>query len=187
MLTRPAKLLLAVLVASLLGAAPALAAKPTHRTDIIFLRAIPKERAAALYHRYMGPYPGSRIVVGANQNTVICHDTLPRLAEFRELLELIDVPGAKRRRIYVRPVLHRVPTELAHLIAEALGPAVKRAPLVIVADDRGSRLVVSTTQAIYLKIDKIARRLDVRPRDGGRKVRVVPRREEAPPPEQPEP
>ena len=166
----------AALVAALaLVWAPGVRAEES-RTDVLFLKAMPGERAAALYERVLGKARGTSIVVGRDGQTLVVHDTEGRLARFRALLAILDAPGQGTAHVYARPVGHRTPSELAEKIRELVEPA-KGAVLRLAPDDRASVLVVMTSPTIYERVDHLLRRLDVqRPRRQGRDraIRVLP-------------
>jgi type II secretory pathway component GspD/PulD (secretin) len=134
------------------------------RTEVIFLRdnGMGAERALALYERVIGQSGESSAMVGRQPNMLVVRDTPERLARFRRLLDALDRGGAERR-LYVRPVAHLAPSELA--------PADVR----LVPDDRSSALIVSATLADYRRLDALIRRIDV-PAEGRdtRQIRVTP-------------
>ncbi|MCB9786564.1 MAG: hypothetical protein H6744_07700 [Deltaproteobacteria bacterium] len=177
--TRSARCLLVGLAALLCGAAAAPAARagqplPTH---IVFLRAMPAERAAALYAHVLGTLPGTRVVPGVDDNTLVVRDSASRLGHFQRLLEVLDVPTRAALHIYVRPVSHRPPSELAALIEQTLDPH-PGPGMALIPDDILRVLVVQALPADYARIDRLARRLDSPAVE--RRRRTVVRPEEAP-------
>jgi len=90
----------------------------------------------------------------------------------------LDLPGSKGRRIFVRPVIHRPASELVivtrRVFGDDLGRGVGLAP-----DDRSNQMIVRATAAQYRTIDRLLRRLDIRPRDE-RRIFVLPGRTSLP-------
>lgn len=169
-----AALLGCVAIASSLTLTPPAAAdgNDTFQTAIVFLQEMSTERAVTLYERVIGVIGGATIVVGRDKRSVIVKDTRERLTRYRHLLSLLDVKGQDKLRIFVRPVIYRVPSELAKMLDETLAK-VSKAPLHMAPDDRAGLLVVATTRETYRRLHILAERLDVRP-DRGKQVRVVP-------------
>ena len=163
MVTGVAMLLLAALLAA--GQAGA----DTHRTHVFLLQAMQAEQAATLYERMLGLPPETRLVAGRDGKSLIAHDTPERLERFTKLLSALDRDEGAGQRIYVRPVLHRIPSELAELVRQVVGQA---APT-LVADDRSGALVVRARWPEYQELDTLLRRLDV-PARGERALRVTP-------------
>lgn len=169
LLTGLGALALSCVAAPLASAAPA----PSHKTAVIFLKHMKASRAVAIYERVLGRVQGSVIAPGRDNTSVTVRDTAVRLARYKNLLKLLDVPGDELR-VYVRPVLHRAPTELAALIEEVLVARKTKATVTLVPDNASGQLVVSTTKRVYFHIiDPLARKLD-RKAPPGRRVRIVP-------------
>lgn len=169
-----ARLLVSLLVLaslSLAGAPGATARAESLKTEVIFLEenGMGAERALTLYERVIGKSGESSAMVGRQPNMLVVRDTPQRLARFRRLLDALDRGGADRR-LYVRPVTHVAPSQLASLLAE-LAPADVR----LVPDDRSGALIVSATLPDYRRLDTLIRRLDV-PGEGRntREIRVTP-------------
>jgi type II secretory pathway component GspD/PulD (secretin) len=165
-----ATVLAALAVSILLMAAPSMA--QTHRTDIIFLKSMSVSRAAALYERVIGFGVGGRLVPGRDGRSLIVHDLKERLERFRRFLELLDVEGRGEFKIFVRPVQHVVPSELANIVAEVFYDDERRG-VVLVPDDRTRLLIVQSTTDTYHKIDNLIRNLDV-PLPRKKSIRVAP-------------
>jgi len=140
----------------------------TLRTEVVFLQGMQAERAITLWERVIGPIPEATILPGKSPDVVVVKDTPERLVRFRALLGALT-GGAAADRIYVRPVVHVLPSELAARLADLLADTPDRA-VVLVPDDRSQRLVVKAQPARYLAIDKLARALDVPSRGGHRRV-----------------
>jgi len=151
-------------------ASPANVEADSLRTEIIFLQEIEAERAIVLWDKVIGPAPEATIVKGREPRVVVVRDRPERLARFHALIAALDRRGAAARRIYIRPVVNLLPSELARLLGDVVGPSGDE--LRLVPDDPTQRLVVITTEAIYRRVDLIARRLDV-PGEG-RSIRVLP-------------
>jgi len=137
-------------------------------TAVILLDSLPAATAVALWRRVLGPAPGAEARPTREGTGLVVRDEPARLAVFRRVLAAVDVPGGasdeERPHIYVRPVVHRPPAELAALLAAALSarPEGRRARFVPVPSH--GVLVVSAPPPVYLKlIDPLARRLDVAP------------------------
>jgi len=144
-------------------------ARQSYRTEVIFLKALPAERALLLHERLLGAVGESNIVRGRQPNVVVVKDTPERLARFHALLAAFDKEGAARLRIFLRPVQHVLPSELAALAGEVLDdPGVRMVP-----DDRSGHLVVMSRSEAYQRLDRLLRKLDV-PSDKGRRIRVTP-------------
>ncbi len=154
-----AQILGLVLVASLALAAPPAVAADGTPTTVLFLNTMPASNAAALYRRVLGTPPGTRVVAGTDGKTLVVRDSTARLGHFQRLLETLDTPGRSALHIYVRPVVHRPPSELAGLIREALEPAGSK-DLALLPDDTLRVLVVRALPSDYKRIDRLARMLD---------------------------
>lgn len=152
------------------GATPTDVEADSLRTEIIFLQEIEADRAIVLWERVIGPAPEATIVKGREPNVVVVRDRPERLARFHALIAALDRRGAATRRIYIRPVVNLLPSELASLLDDVIRPSGDE--LRLVPDDPTQRLVAITTEAIYRRVDLIARRLDV-PGEG-RSIRVLP-------------
>lgn len=138
---------------------------PTPRTDIFFLEAMSADRAVTLYEKVLGIGPETRVMKGKDPRTVVARDMPDRLARYRVMLLVLDTPTTRRLKIYVRPMAHRTPSEVAGLILETLSEKQRR-DLTLVPDDRSGRLVVRTHAVFYQRLDRLIRRLDVPlPRD----------------------
>jgi len=145
-------------------------------TTVLFLNTMPASNAAALYQRVLGTPPGTRVVAGSDGKTLVVRDSIERLGHFQRLLETLDTPGRSALHIYVRPVTHRPPTELASLIEEALEPAPSR-DLALIPDDILRVLVVRALPADYKRIDRLARMLDAPGVQRQRRVPPMPERD----------
>lgn len=170
--------LLPILVATLLLTA---ADAPSLERELVDLRAMPADRAAALYERLVGEGAATRVQPGPKGEQLVVRDRPWRIARFRTLLRRLDQPGAARARIYVRPVRHRRPEVLAQRVRTLMGG--ERASWTVVAVPHPRRLVVRARWPVYERMDALLRRLDVpRGRAGrgrGPGVRVVPARQDA--------
>lgn len=161
------------LLVAAVWSAPANAAGPYEEiTTIIFLKTIKSDTAITLYERVVGKTPGTRLV-RRDERTLVVHDLRSRVARFTKLLAVLDLPSKSKVGLYIRPVIHRRPSELAALLDKLLADERSGAPLHIIADDRSGQLIVRATPATYATLDKLARRLDV-PGRGGKKIRVLP-------------
>lgn len=161
--------LAAVVIGLLAWEARAEPALESYRTEVIFLAALPAERALLLHERLIGQAGESNIVRGRQPNMVVVKDTPERLARFHALLAALDKDGAAGLRIFLRPVQHVLPSELAALASEVLDdPGVR-----MVADDRSRHLVVMSRPEAYQRLDRLLRKLDV-PSEKGRQIRVTP-------------
>lgn len=161
---------LALLASLFVGSSPrGEPALESYRTEVIFLTELPAERAMLLYERLLGQAGESTIVPGRQPNVVVVKDTPERLARFHALLAALDRQGAIGLHIYLRPVQHVPPSELAALATEVVGDLDVR----MVADDRSRHLVVMSRPDTYKKLDLLLRKLDV-PSDEGRQIRVTP-------------
>lgn len=161
---------MAALVSALLAwSARAEPARQSYRTEVIFLAALPAERALLLHERVLGRVGESTIAQGRQANVVVVKDTPERLARFRALLAALDAEGAARLRVFVRPVQHLLASELAALAGEVMDdPALRMVP-----DDRSRQLVVMARPERYHALDRLLRKLDV-PGDKDRQIRVTP-------------
>ncbi|MDP6945014.1 MAG: hypothetical protein QF464_12750 [Myxococcota bacterium] len=98
--------------------------------------------------------------------------------EVYALLEWLDVAGPKGRRIYVRPVQHRPASELVEVTRRILGARLGHG-VGLASDDRSAQLVVHARPTEYAEMDRLLRRLDVRPK-GARRIFVLPGRTSLP-------
>jgi len=168
---------LLVFAALLTSPAPAQASGDTYRTEIIFLKSLSVERAIALYERVIGVRSGTRVVEGHGADTVVVRDTPHQLARFRALLGVLDRADRGRdgeQRLYLRPVVHLAPSDLADLVRSVLDGHRLLAEVLMAPDDRSGQLVVRTTRDRYLTLDRLMRRLDVPARDRERAIRTLP-------------
>ena len=164
---------LALLAALLNPSALASDPKPEQfRTDVIFLDAVQASRGVALYKRVIGLAPGARVAVGKDPKSMVAHDTQERLARFRVLVSMLDHEHNPKERIFVRPVAHMLPSVLARLVLDVMNPKARRT-MILVPDDRSSKLVVRSTGPIYKKLDLLIRRLDI-PSRSRTTTRVIP-------------
>ena len=155
--------LISTFLAAVLLASSGAASAKSFETSVVFLQAIAPDRAAALHERVLGKLEGTAVVVDAKRRTVTVRDTPARLERFRALLALVDLPGRESLRVYVRPVLHRTPEELAELAEELLKARTKgRGHVPHFVPVAGSdQLIVQTTRQAYLGVvDPLLRRLD---------------------------
>lgn len=158
-----------LVIALLALAARAAPAPDAYRTEVIFLSALPAERALLLHERLLGQAGEGNIVRGRQPNVVVVKDTPERLARFHALLAALDREGAAQLRIFIRPVQHVMASELAALAGEVVDdPALRMVP-----DDRSRQLVVMARPETYRALDRLLRKLDV-PSDKGRQIRVTP-------------
>lgn len=148
-----------VIALTLVLLAPGASAADGTPTTVLFLNKMPASNAAVLYKRVLGTPPGTRVVVGTDGKTLVVRDSSERLGHFQRLLKTLDTPGRSALHIYVRPVTHRPPTELAALIREALEPAPSK-DLALLPDDILRVLVVRALPSDYKRIDRLARMLD---------------------------
>lgn len=137
----------------------------SYRTEVIFLGDLPAERALTLHERVLGQEGESTAVLGRQPNVIVIKDTPARLARFRELLAILDKPGASEMHIYIRPVQYVLPSELIKLATDIMDEtAATRVRMV--PDDRSQQLLVMSKPATYLVLDRLLRRLDVAARPG---------------------
>ena len=99
----------------------------------------------------------------------IVRDMQSRLASFGPIMEALDTRVRRGTRIYVRPVRHRRPSELAGVLRDTLNPLPKGSVLRVIPDDRSGRLIVQTSPSRYRQADGLLRRLD-RPHSGGNRI-----------------
>ncbi len=137
------------------------AAEDDVRTTVVLCKEMSAKRAKLLYEKVIGVGEKTKMVVDSKENSLVVRDYRSKLDRFKGLVRLLDIPGAGRLKIYVRPVLHLKPTVLAQKLLTVM-KTVSKAMLRLVPDDRGKRLVVMTTWGAYRKLDILARRLDVR-------------------------
>jgi len=137
----------------------------SYRTEVIFLGDMPAERALTLHERVLGQEGESTAVLGRQPNVIVIKDTPARLARFRELLAILDKPGAAEMHIYIRPVQYVLPSELVSLATEVMDEqAATRVRMV--PDDRSQQLLVMCRPQTYTALDRLLRRLDVAPKPG---------------------
>lgn len=153
-------LTLAVVFALCLLAGPASAETREIRT--VALQHMEPTRAAALYESVVGVGPGGKVHVAEKKRAVIVHDERRRIDHFRGLVALLDVPGSGDLKIFVRPVQFASPTELAKILGELLQGTSHAKGLLLVPDERSSKLVVRASPETYRMIDKLLRRQDTR-------------------------
>ena len=132
----------------------------TFHTDVIFLDVVQATRGVALYKRVIGLAPGARVAIGKDPKSMVAHDAPERLARFRVLVSMLDHAHKGQERIYVRPVAHMLPSDLARLALDVMNPKA-RARMILVPDDRSNKLVVRAPSAVYKKLDLLIRRLDI--------------------------
>ena len=181
-LSRGASVTLLVLCVTLLGGCGDAHAEPsppgddqnpaTFHTDVIFLDVVQASRGVALYKRVIGIAPGAHVSVGKDPKSMVAHDTRARLARFRVLVSMLDRGEGARDRIFVRPVAHMLPSDLARMVLDVMNPKARQT-MMLVPDDRSGKLVVRTSSAVYKRLDLLIRRVDV-PSRTKRTVRVVP-------------
>lgn len=138
----------------------------SYRTEVIFLGDLPAERALVLHERLLGQDGESTIVLGRQPNVIVVKDTPERLKRFRELLAILDKPGAAQMHIYIRPVQYLRPSELITLASEVMDETAT-GKLRMVPDDRSQQLLVMCRPSTYLVLDRLLRRLDVAAKPGG--------------------
>jgi len=148
----------------------------SYRTEVIFLGDLPAERALVLHERLLGQEGESTAVLGRQPNMIVVKDTPARLKRFRDLLAILDKPGAGEMHIYIRPVQYVLPSELVTLATQvidqaALGkgpgsPSAALAKVRMVPDDRSQQLLVMCRPPTYLVLDRLLRRLDVASKPG---------------------
>jgi type II secretory pathway component GspD/PulD (secretin) len=143
----------------------------SYRTEVIFLRGLPAERAILLHERLLGSSGESTIVPGRQDNVIVVRDTPARLARFHQLLAVLDSRGAAERHIYVRPVRYLAASELAQLTDDIIGGRQDMEEVRMVADDRSQQLVVMCRKDTYRTLDRLFRKLDVA--DDGRNKRAI--------------
>jgi len=136
------------------------------------------EQAIVIHERVLGVAPGSRVVGSPKGDALLVTDTRQRIERLQAVLGLLDLPGGKGRRIFVRPVIHRPASELVsvtrRVFGDDMGHGVGLAP-----DDRSNQMIIRATAAQYRTIDRLLRRLDIRPRDE-RRIFVLPGRTSLP-------
>ncbi len=130
--------------------------EPSRVTRVLELEAMTAVAAVALWLEVSGPIEGASAAPGPHARTLILQDTPRRIERFEGLLALLDVPAQTELRIYVRPVVHRLASELAALVKETFGTRIAAAvPL-----DPSDTLVVRAPWEVYQEIDRFLRRLD---------------------------
>lgn len=155
-----------------------IAASPGLASERLPLSSMSVKQALSLHERVLGSTPATRVIGSPKGDAVIVEDEPARIERFRTLLALLDQPGPKGRRIFVRPVQHRLASELASVTLRVFGRAIGR-DVGIAPDDRSSQLVVRASAAQYRTIDRFIKRLDVTPRDE-RRIFVLPGRTSLP-------
>ena len=165
-----------VLLAGTVSAKPAAQPKeskpvPFH-TDIIFLDVVQASRGVALYERVIGLAPGAHVSIGKDPKSMVAHDTPERLARFRMLVSMLDRGEQGSDRLYVRPIAHMLPSDLARMVLDIMNPKARQT-MMLVPDDRSGKLVVRTTSAVYKRLDLLIRRVDI-PSRTRRTTRVIP-------------
>lgn len=160
--------LLFALALALLSAFTTDAVANSLKTEVIFLEqgGMGAERALMLYERVIGRSGEGSATIGRQPNMLVVRDTPERLARFRALIRALDRPGAERR-LYMRPMTHVAPSQMARLVGDLLPEDVRLVP-----DDRSGNLVVSATLDDYRRLDALVRKLDVPGQ--GRQIRVTP-------------
>jgi general secretion pathway protein D len=129
------------------------------------------------------------ITVHAPGNLLILTETGANIRRMLRILEEIDAGGAGEQ-IWVEPIHYVNPTELAGKLGEILdlkgskgapgaapgaaapAAAALRSGMRLVADDRGSALVIIATEADYLRLLELIKRFDVK-LSGDGEIRVV--------------
>lgn len=161
----------------------------TPATERIELRSMTAAQALEVHERVLGKAPGGTIVAAPKGDAVLVRDTPERLGRYRALLAWLDLPvspttkagkkaaselspGRVERRIYVRPVVHRLASELVTVVRRIFGDSLGR-DVAFAPDDRSGQLVVRARAHEYAEIDRLLRRLDVHPR-GERRIFVLP-------------
>lgn len=129
------------------------------RTDIVFLKVMPRERAMLIYERLYQDTDGGEIQPGRQQNMLVVRGPAGTLDAFRAVLERLDTAEATERRLFIRPTQHQSPSHLAALARQVMD-ARGYAPVLILPDDRTKQLVISTTREQYRQLDALFRRLD---------------------------
>ena len=147
--------------------------KPTaFHTDVIFLDVVQASRGVALYERVIGLAAGARVSVGKDPRSMVAHDTPERLARFRVLVSMLDRAEGSADRLYVRPVAHMLPSDLARMLLDVMNPKARQTML-LVPDDRSGKLVVRAPSVVYKKLDLLIRRVDI-PSRTKKSIRVTP-------------
>lgn len=141
-------------------------------TDIIFLDVVQASRGVALYERVIGLAPGARVAIGKDPKSMVAHDDPERLARFRVLVSMLDQGEGGKDKVYVRPVAHMLPSDLARLLLDVMNPAARQTML-LVPDDRSGKLVVRASSVVYKKLDRLIRRVDI-PSRTEKSTRVIP-------------
>jgi hypothetical protein len=147
--------------------------KPTaFHTDVIFLDVVQAARGVSLYERVIGLVPGARVAVGKDPKSMVAHDSPERLARFRVLVPLLVRGEGGKERLFVRPVAHMLPSDLARMLLDVMNPNARQTML-LVPDDRSGKLVVRASIAVYKKLDLLIRRVDI-PSRTRQSTRVIP-------------
>ena len=152
-----------IVLLSLFISSSAVATQEQVRTTVVILKAMSLKRAELLYDKAVGRSAKTQIVVDRRGRSLVVRDYRSKLEQYKALIGVLDAPGTKKLKIYVRPVVHLKASVLADKL-KPLMKAVSRAPLRMAPMDRARRLVVMTTWPVYRKLDVLARRLDVRVR-----------------------
>ena len=154
------------------AAAPAKEKPTAFHTDIIFLDVVQARRGVSLYERVIGLAPGARVAVGKDPKSMVAHDSPERLARFRVLVSLLEVGEGGNERLFVRPVAHMLPSDLARMLLDVMNPEARQTML-LVPDDRSGKLVVRASRTVYKKLDVLIRRVDI-PSRTRESTRVIP-------------
>jgi type II secretory pathway component GspD/PulD (secretin) len=173
--TRVLRSLLPWAACALCAAGPA-AGRPDQRTETWKLSALDAESAILLLERLQVLGPTGRLAAHPREpRTILVEGAPAELRAARSLLAELDKASRAELRIYVRPVMHLLPSRLAQELEAVFGRFGSRsagqAPLFVVPDDSTAQLVVRTSRERYLVLDKLARRLDVAP--SHRRLRVL--------------
>ena len=147
-------------------------------TERVPLSAMSPEQALALYDKVLGKGLGATLSVAPKKDALLIKDTRERVLRYRQLLLFLDIPGQVERRIYVRPTVNRLPSELVAVVKRVFGERLGR-HVGLAPDDRSSQLIVHAKASEYATIDRLLRRLDIRPRDE-RRIFVLPGRTSIP-------
>lgn len=150
-------------------------AEPTERIE---LKEMSADDAITLRAKVIGARAGSSATAAPDGKSIIVQDSVGRIERLRQLITWLDLPGSKTRRLHVRPVLHRQPSELVSLTHRVFGDYIGR-EVGLAADDRSGKLIVLAKPSEYRTIDRLLRRLDIPPRDD-RRIFVLPGRTSIP-------
>ena len=158
-----ASMRMVIVLLSLFISSAAFATTEQVRTTVVILKSMSLKRAELLYDKAVGRSAKTQIVVDKRGRSLVVRDYRSKLEQYKSLISVMDAPGAKDLKVYVRPVIHLKASALADKL-RPLMKAVSRSPLRMAPLDRARRLVVMTTWPVYRKLDVLARRLDVRVR-----------------------